>query len=100
MGDMRRVPRVILPAVEDHAYLAVAGECLNEVGVEVRLAPCDDDQPSLGGLPIHGVLFRVWERLHGSTNPGARRRPCPLTFGNQVDRRVDACRRAPKLPTG
>lgn len=72
VGDMRGVARVILPAIKDHAYLAVARECLNEMGIEIRLAPRDNNEPSLVGRAIQVLLFRVWYGLHIRTNADSK----------------------------
>ena len=68
VGDMRGVARVILPAIEDHAHLAVARECLNEMSIEIRLAPRYKNEPSLVGLAIQVLLFRFWYGLHIRSN--------------------------------
>jgi hypothetical protein len=48
--DLGRIPGLVLPAIEDHANLLVTAKGLNEMGIEIGLAPRDNDQPSLRGL--------------------------------------------------
>jgi hypothetical protein len=48
VGDVGRVSGIILPAVQDYPDLAVAREGLDQVIIEIGLAPRHDYQPSFG----------------------------------------------------
>jgi hypothetical protein len=50
MGNLGRIARLILAAIQDDPDFPVAAKCLKEVRVEIHLAPGHHDDPSLAGL--------------------------------------------------
>src|SRR5215510_5206757 len=66
VSDLRRVARVVPTAIEDYCHLLIAREGLNEVGIQIRLTPGDNDQPALGGVAVGAVLVRILHWFNGS----------------------------------
>lgn len=65
VSHLWRVARVVFSAIQDDFYLPVAGEGLDEMGVEVRLTSGYHNQPALGRVPIRVPLVRILHRFHG-----------------------------------
>jgi hypothetical protein len=59
VGDLGRVPRFVLAAIQDDANFAVVGKGLEKMHVEFHLTPRHDDEPPLGGLAI-AISDRLW----------------------------------------
>lgn len=65
VSHLWRVARVVFSAIQDDFYLPVAGEGLDEMGIEVRLTSGYHNQPALSRVPIRGSLVRILPRSHG-----------------------------------